>query len=136
MTDAELIAALRAEAEAKMARAYWDRCGGPDCGIASNLADAAASRLEALTAGGWRPIETCPNGATVNRSTMWFPALTTETMWVRDADGREYEAWFVRDGAYWWDCDRETDGAPVEWYPHPLIPVPLPPPPAADEVQT
>lgn len=80
------------------------------------------SHVYATNAGAvWWPIETAPRECTVDRSglpdvTGW----TTETIWVRDADGRVYEAWYVGRGPYWWDADGETECAPIEWMPHPL----------------
>lgn len=41
--------------------------------------------------------------------------------WVRDADGRIYEAvWSDHRGGYWWDLDGESPVDPVEYMPHPL----------------
>ena len=69
----------------------------------------------------WLPIATAPRQCTIDRSLSHdYYAWTTETLWVRDADGRVYEAWFVEVGNYWWDADGEDDCNPVEWMPHPL----------------
>lgn len=46
--------------------------------------------------------------------------------WVRDADGRVYEAtWSDHKGGYWWDLDGESRVDPVEYMPHPLFLSPL-----------
>lgn len=45
-------------------------------------------------------------------------------IWVRDEDGRVYEALWSDDGkrAYWWDIEGESPVDPVEFMPHPLDP--------------
>lgn len=82
--------------------------------------------LEAYEESLWQPIETAP-AVSVNRGSgmTMHPCMTTETLWVRDADGRTYEAWFVdatdeMGRTYWWDLDGEEISDPVEWMPHPL----------------
>ncbi|MEH3093393.1 MAG: hypothetical protein PGN20_15460 [Agrobacterium cavarae] len=43
--------------------------------------------------------------------------------WVRDHDGRVYEAvWSVGKTSYWWDLENESPVDPVEFMPHPLDP--------------
>lgn len=50
--------------------------------------------------------------------------------WVRDADGRIYEAtWSDHKGGYWWDLEGESPADPVEYMPHPLS---LPSAPASE----
>lgn len=43
-------------------------------------------------------------------------------VWVRDSDGRVYEALWSKNGkkAYWWDIEGESPVDPVEFMPHPL----------------
>jgi hypothetical protein len=87
--------------------------------------DRVRAALEAAEAAMWEPIHTAPD-ISVNRSfDADRPMMTTETLWVRDADGRVYAAWYVDTTArggrlYWWDLDDENECAPVEWMPHPL----------------
>lgn len=49
----------------------------------------------------------------------------SDRYWVRDADGRTYEAsWSEGQSGrnYWWDWDNESPVDPVEFMPHPLDP--------------
>lgn len=89
-----------------------------ECEATLHSAQAAAWR--------WLPIDPHPP-VSVNRGSgmTMHPTMTTETLWVRDADGRVYEAWWVdatdeMGRTYWWDCDGENICDPVEWMPHPL----------------
>lgn len=43
-------------------------------------------------------------------------------VWVRDEDGRVYQALWSEGGqkAYWWDIEGESPVDPVEFMPHPL----------------
>lgn len=53
--------------------------------------------------------------------------------WVRDADGRVYEAtWSDHKAGYWWDLEGESPVDPVEYMPHPLS---FPPAPASEETK-
>ncbi len=43
------------------------------------------------------------------------------SVWVRDEDGRVFEAvWSEGTASYWWDLDGESPVDPVEFMPHPL----------------
>ena len=54
----------------------------------------------------------------------------SDHFWVRDADGRVYEAtWSDHKGGYWWDLEGESRIDPVEYMPHPLS---LPSAPASE----
>lgn len=54
----------------------------------------------------------------------------SDHFWVRDADGRVYEAtWSDHKGGYWWDLEGESPADPVEYMPHPLS---LPSAPASE----
>ncbi|WP_025091470.1 hypothetical protein [Brucella intermedia] len=45
----------------------------------------------------------------------------SDHFWVRDADGRVYEAtWSDHKAGYWWDLEGESPVDPVEYMPHPL----------------
>lgn len=45
----------------------------------------------------------------------------SEHYWVRDEDGRVFEAcWTDHRGGYWWDFVGESPVEPVEFMPHPL----------------
>lgn len=95
-----------------------DRDGDP---VMIGVDDGIRAAIAAYEAALWQPIETALRECPVDRSLRpGFGAWTTETMWVRDASGRVFEAWFVEVGAYWWDADGECDCEPVEWMPHPL----------------
>lgn len=48
---------------------------------------------------------------------------TSDRYWVRDEDGRVYEAaWSEGDRDYWWDFAGESPVDPIEFMPHPLDP--------------
>lgn len=49
---------------------------------------------------------------------------TSDRYWVRDEDGRIYEACWSEgeDHSYWWDFEGESPVDPVEFMPHPLDP--------------
>jgi hypothetical protein len=113
MTDQNLIAECVAALEAEY--------GCPD-GEDEHIIEIVAPIIERhALASRWLPIETAPRECPVDRSLRPSPgAWTTETMWVRDASGRVFEAWFVEFGSYWWDADGETKCDPVEWMPHPM----------------
>ncbi len=49
----------------------------------------------------------------------------SDRYWVRDSDGRVYEASWTEDGKgrdHWWDWENESPVDPVEFMPHPLDP--------------
>ncbi|MBD9390169.1 hypothetical protein IB237_23490 [Agrobacterium sp. AGB01] len=50
------------------------------------------------------------------------PITNSEEYWVRDDDGRIYQATWVGSGkrAYWWDLEGESPVNPIEFMPHPL----------------
>jgi hypothetical protein len=49
---------------------------------------------------------------------------TSDRYWVRDEDGRVFEACWSEgeDHSYWWDFEGESPVDPVEFMPHPLDP--------------
>lgn len=129
MTDAELIAALRTLAAefrsalkngamALATKEFYEKHHRPRI----EACEAAASRLEALTAGGWRPIETAPHGVEVLLATPPFKSMG------------ESARWELRVGCAAWGeviggvSNRSYDSWATAW-------LPLPPPPATDEVQ-
>lgn len=77
--------------------------------------------------GRWLPIDQADKTIT---DVQEFPKVgmtikTSDRYWVRDDDGRVYEAaWsegrYGRD--YWWDFEGESPVDPVEFMPHPLDP--------------
>lgn len=80
---------------------------------------------EALSAANvrWLPIDQADRSiATVQA----FPDVsitlrTSYPVWVRDDDGRTYEAvWSEGTANYWWDLEGESPVDPVEFMPHPL----------------
>lgn len=77
-----------------------------------------------ITEGMWRPIEEADKSIVHQQH---FPLVgmtirNSERYWVRDADGRVYEAsWSENSGRdYWWDWEGESPVDPVEYMPHPL----------------
>ena len=82
---------------------------------------------ETNVAGSWLPIEQADKTIT---NVQEFPEAgitikTSDRYWVRDEDGRVYEAaWsegkYGRN--YWWDFEGESPVDPVEFMPHPLDP--------------
>lgn len=74
----------------------------------------------------WRPISEADKSITFDHT---FDLGDGEKMtirnsdhyWVRDADGRVYEAtWSDHKGGYWWDLEGESPVNPVKYMPHPL----------------
>lgn len=78
-----------------------------------------------IAAGQWFPI------AEADRSIATVQAVAeteivlrnSHPVWVRDEDGRTYEAvWSEGAANYWWDLEGEWPADPVEFMPHPLDP--------------
>ncbi|EXL08570.1 hypothetical protein BG46_01330 [Brucella anthropi] len=74
----------------------------------------------------WRPISEADRSITFEQT---FNVGEGETMtirnsdqyWVRDDDGRIYEAtWSDDKGGYWWDITGESPVDPIQFMPHPL----------------
>lgn len=73
----------------------------------------------------WLPIEKADREITHQQT---FPEIgltlqNSDRYWVRDADGRVFEASWTEDGKgrdYWWDWEGESPVDPVEFMPHPL----------------
>ena len=74
----------------------------------------------------WRPISEADKSITFDET---FDLGDGKSMtignsdyyWVRDADGRVYEAtWSDHKAGYWWDLEGESPADPVEYMPHPL----------------
>lgn len=77
--------------------------------------------------GRWLPIAQADK--TINHVTEFtrigLTLKNSDTFWVRDEDGRVYEAaWSEGNNGrdYWWDWDGESPVDPVEFMPHPLDP--------------
>lgn len=119
-TTIPLVERLRAQA----ARHREHATGLASAALLEEAADALAShergRRAAVTTD-WRPISAHLHALQCNRGGLarGYDAMTSETIWVRTAEGRVFEAWWTTRG-YWWDCDGETECEPVEWMPHPL----------------
>lgn len=100
------------------------------------LADCENARLSAQAsppppmqhvAAHWLPIEQADK--TINHVTEFtqigLTLKNSDTFWVRDEDGRVYEAaWSEGNNGrdYWWDWEGESPVDPVEFMPHPLDP--------------
>lgn len=75
----------------------------------------------------WLPIEQADKTITDVHK---FPEVgitikTSDRYWVRDKDGRTYEAcWSENKNGrnYWWDFEGESPVDPIEFMPHPLDP--------------
>ncbi|ERL99757.1 hypothetical protein Q644_08980 [Brucella intermedia 229E] len=73
----------------------------------------------------WRPISEADKSITFEQTfdTGDGKSMTirnSDHYWVRDADGRVYEAtWSDHKGGYWWDLEGESPVDPVEYMPHP-----------------
>lgn len=85
----------------------------------------AAKAIKAYLEASWRPIAEADKTITHQDH---FPSVgitlrNSERYWVRDADGRVYEASWSEGNIgrdYWWDWDGESPVDPVEYMPHPL----------------
>lgn len=74
----------------------------------------------------WRPISEADKSITYQQKfdvgdgkTMTI--RTSDRYWVRDDDGRIYEAtWSDHKGGYWWDITGESPVDPIQFMPHPL----------------
>lgn len=73
----------------------------------------------------WLPIEFADKTITQVQdfSEVGITLRNSDRYWVRDEDGRIYEASWTDDKAgYWWDWEGESPVDPVEFMPHPLDP--------------
>jgi len=74
----------------------------------------------------WRPISEADKSITFDETFdigdgKSMTIRNSDHYWVRDADGRVYEAtWSYHKGGYWWDLEGESPVDPVEYMPHPL----------------
>jgi len=75
--------------------------------------------------GRWLPIDKADKTITNVQefSSVGLTLRNSDTYWVRDEDGRVYEAAWSEgtDGRnYWWDWEEQSPVDPVEFMPHPL----------------
>jgi hypothetical protein len=74
----------------------------------------------------WLPIEQADRSITdiQNFSEVGITLRNSDPYWVRDEDGRIYEAIWTEDDkdGYWWDLEGESRVDPVKFMPHPLDP--------------
>lgn len=74
----------------------------------------------------WRPISEADKAITFEDTFDLGEGKTmtirnSDKYWVRDADGRIFEAtWSDHKDGYWWDIEGESPVDPVEYMPHPL----------------
>ena len=70
----------------------------------------------------WRPIAEADNGIAYIHDLVDLKIGCSYPIWVRDENGRVYEALWSDNGkkAYWWDIEGESPVDPVEFMPHPL----------------
>lgn len=103
-------------------------CGASAFGPKWNrrTANARIAALEAQVEGmRWLPIDCADKTITdvQDFSEVGITLRNSDRYWVRDEDGRVYEASWTDDKAgYWWDWEGESQVDPVEFMPHPLDP--------------
>ncbi|WP_192798927.1 hypothetical protein [Brucella anthropi] len=74
----------------------------------------------------WRPISEADKSITFEQTYdlgggKSMTIRNSDHYWVRDANGRVYEAtWSDHKDGYWWDLEGESPVDPVEYMPHPL----------------
>lgn len=105
--------------------AIWDTTDYEEMGrlMASDALPSPQTHLSGL----WLPINQADKTITDVQD---FPEVsmtirTSDRYWVRDDDGRVYEAaWSEGNNGrdYWWDFEGESPVDPVEFMPHPLDP--------------
>lgn len=94
--------------------------------MAAVAPDQTNAAQEEVLAQFWRPISEADKSITFEQTfdTGDGKSMTirnSDHHWVRDADGRVYEAtWSDHKGGYWWDLEGESPVDPVEYMPHPL----------------
>ncbi len=81
---------------------------------------------EAGNGDGWLPIERADRTITdvQDFSEVGITLRMSDRYWVRDEDGRVYEAAWSEDNGrdFWWDFEAESPVDPIEFMPHPLDP--------------
>lgn len=92
--------------------------------IGDKLYTQPPAHLQDATAA-WRPISDADKSIAYFHHILGNEELrigNSYPIWVRDADGRTYEALWSDNGrqAYWWDIEGESPVSPVEFMPHPL----------------
>ncbi|OKP69609.1 hypothetical protein BTE77_27855 [Ensifer adhaerens] len=83
------------------------------------------STLPIAVAGRWLPIAQADRTITdvQDFSEVGITLRNSDRYWVRDTDGRVYEAsWTDDKDGYWWDWEAESPVDPIEFMPHPLDP--------------
>ncbi len=97
-------------------------------GVNAVLNHPCAPAPEKHVMGRWLPIEQADRTITnvEDFSEVGVILRTSDRHWVRDEDGRVYEAaWSEGNNGerdYWWDFEGESPVDPVEFMPHPLDP--------------
>ncbi len=103
----------------------WAKVRADDAGHLARELIAYRRAIQPMQHAMWRPISEADRSiATVQT----FPDVSitlsnSYPVWVRDEDGRVYEAvWSEGTANYWWDLEGESPVDPVEFMPHPLDP--------------
>lgn len=98
-----------------------------DLRLAAEMLIAGPPPPQTHVMGRWLPIEQADK--TINHVTEFtqigLTLKNSDTFWVRDEDGRVYEAAWSEGNKgrdYWWDWEAESPVDPVEFMPHPLDP--------------
>lgn len=83
-----------------------------------------AKIIEDMAMSEWQPIAEADKDIATIIDAGEFRIGNSYPIWVRDEDGRVYEALWSDNGkkAYWWDIEGESPVDPVEFMPHPLDP--------------
>lgn len=118
VVDGEVLGATAVHADAE-----FDALTTPRLTRTQYIGRAILSRLPAspAPAGMWRPIAEADRSIATVQTYAGVTMRNSYPVWVRDADGRIYEAvWTDSRGGYWWDLDGEDRAHPVEFMPHPL----------------
>ncbi|PVE56323.1 hypothetical protein [Rhizobium rhizogenes] len=84
--------------------------------------EAGVSKSDLMLSARWLPIAGADRSVAYRHDLGELKIGCSYPLWVRDADGRAYEALWSDNGkkAYWWDIDGESPVNPVEFMPHPL----------------
>ena len=96
-------------------------------GVFGAMIAAAPTSADQLAVGRWLPIAQADRSICQIQDfpTVGITLRNSARYWVRDEDGRTYEAsWTERNEgrSYWWDWEGESPVDPVEFMPHPLDP--------------
>ena len=126
----EIVAVTALGNTLKLTSADFDERASPAPSLRGEVGDLRDQRNDLVSKGidpnldslPWRPIAEADNGIAYIHDLVGLKIGCSYPIWVRDADGRVYEALWSDNGkkAYWWDIEGESPVDPVEFMPHPL----------------